>query len=180
MYCPGERIRRGKFKRRLPSFERMSGSVSSEPAEGFRHFPTCVVKVRCLEDRLRLTSTCSRESSLLPLPSPKKQAVAALRVQSSVVGTRYPQYMGFYFLTRSAFRHYSSCNPCLPRASGEAFVRTVSGRHLISKHGRPGRPPARFVQTVRQPAQPEAHQDRPVVARDVRMMERRRSRSCSN
>lgn len=137
-------------------------------------------KLRCLGHPVRLTSKCSRDSPFLRLSSSKNQAVAALRVQSDVVERRYPQDMGFSFLTRAAFRHYSSCNPCLSCPSGEALVRTVSDWHLIGKQGHLGRPPARFVQTARQPAQPKAHQDRLVIARDVRMMERRRSRSCSN
>ena len=150
------------------------GEPSSESADGGEKVPrgALPVKLRCFGPCVRLTSRCSRDSPFLRFLSSKNQAVAALRVQSGVVRTRYPQYMGFSFLTRGAFRRYSNCNPCLPCASGKALVRSVWDWHLIGKQGHPGRPPARFVQTARQLAQLKAHQDRPVIARDVRMMER--------
>jgi hypothetical protein len=117
-----------------------SEQVSFRFAEGdFGMSPLAFpAKLRCLGLRLRLTSKCSRDSPFLRLSSPKNQAVAALRVQSDVVGTRYPQYMGFSFLTRGVFRHYSNCNPCLARTFGKASVRTLWDWHLTSKQGRPG------------------------------------------
>jgi hypothetical protein len=109
--------------------------------------------LRCLPTLLALRSTCSRDSPLLRIFPPEHPAFAALRVQSDVVGMRYPQPMGFSILTRGVFGHYSSCNPCLPRASGEGSVRVAPDRHLIGKQGYPGHPPASFVQIAHQPAQ---------------------------
>jgi len=138
-------------------------------------------KLHCLGNLDALRSDCSRDSPLLRLSRPDCPALAALRVQANVVGRRYPQHMGFSILTHGVFGHYSSCNLCLPCASGEGCVQRSSDRHLIGKQRSSGLPPARFVQIARQPAQPKrAPQDRPVIGRDVRTMEHLRSRRCSN
>jgi len=59
-----------------------------------------------------------------------------------------------------------------PAYAGKVHVWIASDGHLIGKQGPAGRPPARSRADAPQPAQPEAQQERPVIARDVRMMER--------
>lgn len=84
--------------------------------------------------------------------SPKIQVVAAWRVQWNVVRTTYPQYMGFYLLTRAQFRRYSSCNPCLLYACRGGLCPGSAHRHPSSNGPDGSFKPARSCRTAPQPA----------------------------
>ena len=85
---------------------------------------------------VEITSFCSRDSPHLVLPSPVKQASAAMCVQPNALGRKAIQYIVLYCLTPARFRRYSSLNLCPPSPSpGEDLVQLRSAVHRFGKGG---------------------------------------------
>ena len=99
---------------------------------------------------VEITSFCSRDSPHLVLPSPVKQASAAMCVQPNALGRKAIQYIVLYCLTPARFRRYSSLNLCPPYPAWDGIGmsmhrfgrrRNLPGKQLLPRDSFVGRDP---------------------------------------